>query len=240
MKIYQTPDIRIVPWDNREDPKHHVTHAIVSGEEGQPGFEIFKTARSLEEATLYVSNYLNYGIHALFPSEASKYLHKVMPYLEKPCLDLGSGGYAVADFVIQVEQNSDAFNVYTGGRKPDAPIQVHGDILNLPFKDDTIGSVFASHLIEDWTRDKWPAFFTEWKRVLKPGGYLVVLVPERARWWHCINEFGQVHNCSHANGEPLLGDVTQAAEKVGLSVLSERLTEAFPWDYSILAILKKC
>lgn len=239
MRIYQDPNVRIAPWDDREDPKHGVTHALVTGAEGEPDWQVFKTARSMQEAQLYLRNYINFGMHALLPSEASKYLDLIMPYLEKPCLDLGSGGYPVTDYAIQVEQSSEEFNRYTAGRRPDIPIQIHGDILNLPFKDNTVGSVCASHLIEDWPRDKWPEFFREWKRVLRPGGYLIILVPERALWWHCVNEFGQVHNFSHAPGEPLLGDVTEGAKGTGLVVLSEKLTESFPWDYSILAILQK-
>lgn len=227
--------VRIIDW-NREP---HVTHVIVSGLEGRPDWHVYKGARSLPEAEVYLSNYKKFGDHALLPSEASKYMHLVMPYLEKPCLDLGSGGYAVTDFAIQVELPSDQFNVYTGGRKPDKPIHIHGDIFNLPFKDNTVGSVFASHLIEDWPRDKWPEFFTEWKRVLRPGGFLVVLVPERERWGYCVNVLGQCPNCSHAPGEPLVGDITEAGLKVGLIPVDENLTNCFQWDYSILGVLKK-
>lgn len=237
MKIYRDVPVEIIPWD-KEDPKHHVTHALVTTHEGRE-MEVWKTARSLEEAQHYLRLYVNYGMHALLPSEVSKYMDLLMPYLEKPCLDLGSGGYPVVDYAIQVEQNSDAFNAYTAGRRPDIPIQIHGDIANLPFKDNTIGGIVASHLIEDWPRSEWPRFFREWRRVLRPGGYLLVLVPERSRWWHCVNEFGQIHNFSHAPGEPLLGDITEQAKGTGLVVLSEKLTDAFPWDYSILGILQK-
>jgi hypothetical protein len=226
--------VRVIEW-NREP---YVTHALVSGIEGTDDWHVHKGARSLAEAELYFSNYRQFGEYSLVGSEVSKYLHLISPYLEKPCLDLGSGGYAVTDFAIQVELPSDEFNKYTAGRKPDHPIHIHGDIFNLPFKDGTVGSIVASHLIEDWPRSKWPEFFREWRRVLRPGGYLVVLVPERERWWHCINEFGQCHNFSHSNPEPSVGDITKAAEGTGLVVISERLTDAFPWDYSILGILQ--
>lgn len=227
--------VRLMEW-GREP---HVSHAIVSGVEGTPNWHVHKGARSLAEAELYLSNYRKFGAHAILPSEVSKYLHIIAPYLDRPCLDLGSGGYAVTDFAIQVELPSDQFNVYTAGRNPDCPIHIHGDILNLPFKDDTVGSIVASHLIEDWPRDRWPEFFKEWKRALKPGGYLIVLVPERERWWHCVNTFGQTHNFSHAPGEPLVGDVTEAAKGTGLVVIQEELTSCFEWDYSILALLQK-
>jgi SAM-dependent methyltransferase len=226
--------VRIMVW-NREP---HVTHALVSGIEGTHNWHVHKGARSLKEAQLYLSNYQKYGDYSLAGSEVSKYLHLLEPYLERPCLDLGSGGYAVTDFAIQIELPSDEFNKYTAGRKPDHPIHIHGDIFNLPFKDGTVGSIVASHLIEDWPRSKWPEFFREWKRCLRPGGHLIVLVPERELWWHCINTFGQCHNFSHSDPEPSLGDIAKAAEGTGLKVISEALTECFDFDYSILGVLQ--
>jgi len=55
------------------------------------------------------------------------------------------------------------------------------DILNLPIKSDTMDFVFASHVLEHVV-DQQKAI-AEWLRVLKPEGYLVMLIPHID---HCI------------------------------------------------------
>lgn len=174
-----------------------------------------------------------------YPSEAHKYLELTRPYLSGLVLDCGSGGWPVVPHAIQVELPSDQFNSYTNGRKPAFPIQIHGDIWNLPFKDNTVDTLHSSHLIEDFSRESWVGLFKEWARVLKPGGHLVILVPEHERWQYCVQVLGQCPNCSHHGKEPSVGDIGKAGQQAGLRVVKEHLTELFPNDYSILGILQK-
>ena len=74
--------------------------------------------------------------------------------------------------------------------------------------------------------------------MLKSGGYLIILVPERERWAAAIAR-GQSPNCSHAGPEPVLGEMSEAARKVNLIVVEERLTDLWPEDYSILGVFQK-
>ncbi len=58
---------------------------------------------------------------------------------------------------------------------------VGADAFQLPFLDDTFDAVFHQGLLEHFRREKASALLKENIRVLKPGGFLVVDVPQR---WH--------------------------------------------------------
>jgi predicted SAM-dependent methyltransferase len=47
-----------------------------------------------------------------------------------------------------------------------------------PFRDGRFDFVFASHILEDFPPHQIQAVFNEWLRILKPGGYLIILVPD--------------------------------------------------------------
>lgn len=180
-----------------------------------------------------------YGPTAAYGSEAAKYLCLTRNYLHGNGLDIGSGGWPVTERAIQYELPPDEFNRYTGGRKPEVPIGWHGDMKHLPFKDDTLDYIHCSHVLEDLNPTEWPMILMEWKRAIKPTGFIVILVPEHERWQYCVQVLGQCPNCSHWNPEPSVGDMSRAAELAGLHVIEERLTNLFERDYSILAVLSK-
>ena len=47
-----------------------------------------------------------------------------------------------------------------------------------PFEDQAFDFVFSSHVIEDFSPEDIPRVFAEWWRMVKIGGYLVLLVPD--------------------------------------------------------------
>lgn len=47
-----------------------------------------------------------------------------------------------------------------------------------PFRDERFDFVFASHVLEDFPPHQIQQVFDEWLRLIKPGGYLVILVPD--------------------------------------------------------------
>jgi predicted SAM-dependent methyltransferase len=47
-----------------------------------------------------------------------------------------------------------------------------------PFREDRFDFVFASHVLEDFAPDEIQWVFDEWLRIIKKGGYLVILVPD--------------------------------------------------------------
>lgn len=53
---------------------------------------------------------------------------------------------------------------------------VVADALHLPYEDDTVDAIYASHLLEHFAHDA--PVLEEWHRVLRPGGVCVVVVPD--------------------------------------------------------------
>lgn len=78
-------------------------------------------------------------------------------------LNLGCGPQLMKGFV-NVDSSEE--------EKPD----VVADVVKLPYEDDSVDEIFASHILEhiDW---RVPAL-EEWHRVLKPGGLITVCVPD--------------------------------------------------------------
>jgi predicted SAM-dependent methyltransferase len=82
-------------------------------------------------------------------------------------LNLGSGTAPIPGFV-----NVDALE--------DAPgVDVVADISGrLPFDDGAADLVYASHVLEHFPTDEVPALLAEWRRVLRPGGTVLIAVPD--------------------------------------------------------------
>lgn len=99
--------------------------------------------------------------------------------LERFCrgtgLDVGFGGSAIVPTAICLDREEG-----NGGRavNPDSsPTHIVGEADNLRwFRDGVLDYVFSSHCLEDfWDIKK---VLCEWLRVIKPGGYLVLFLPD--------------------------------------------------------------
>ena len=165
-------------------------------------------------------------------SETSKYLALVTKYCVGNGCDIGSGGSPVVPTAIQVELPLDQYTKYRGGDIHRSPIQWHGDGRQLPFKDKTLDYVFSSHLLEDFLH--WKPILIEWTRVLKKGGHLVILIPDKERWQAALRK-GQPPNCAHQH-EGYVGELSRYAKFLGLKVLEDRLTDLTPQDYTIIFV----
>ena len=51
------------------------------------------------------------------------------------------------------------------------------DIFNLPYEDNSIDLIYASHIIEYFDREEIISILSKWKNKLKPGGILRLAVP---------------------------------------------------------------
>lgn len=126
--------------------------------------------------------------------ETAKHRHLVREYCQGNTLDLGSSGVPVVPWAIQVDLPSAEYQAYNPVRG-DAAIHWRGSALDLPFKDGTVSTVHASHLLEDF--EDWEPALREWDRVLKkPDGYLIVATPDYVRFRAAV-ERGQGDNLSH-------------------------------------------
>ncbi|MFL5844120.1 MAG: class I SAM-dependent methyltransferase [Solirubrobacteraceae bacterium] len=82
-------------------------------------------------------------------------------------LNLGSGTLPLEGFT-----NVDAL--------PDAPgVDLVADISQpLPFADGSVNLIYAVHLLEHFATDDVPALLADWRRVLAPGGKVLIAVPD--------------------------------------------------------------
>lgn len=179
-------------------------------------------------------------------SEIGKYRH----LLERHCyrsdgqpgvgLDIASQGDPIVPWAWQLDLPDAEFTHYSGGgKRVGIQLSGHGEQKLSFISSESLDFIASSHFIEDLPRSQWTSLFREWARCLKPGGKLIILVPERSRWRAALAR-GQSPNCAHHGPEPLVGDIAAAAEKVSsLRVLSEALTDLSPEDYTIAAILQK-
>lgn len=177
-------------------------------------------------------------------SETAKYRALTRPYCygedgePLTVLDVASQGDPVVPWAFQLDLPPKEFERYSSGQKP-VGIQLYGHAEKLPIADESLSVVYSSHWLEDRNPREWPAIFTEWSRVLKPGGVIIILVPDHELWQYAIRELHQPPNCAHFSPEPSVGDISRVANSVGLEVIEDRRTECFSNDYSILAVLRK-
>jgi SAM-dependent methyltransferase len=73
---------------------------------------------------------------------------------------------------------------------PQDGLQLRCDVARLPFADASVAQLYAGHLLEHVPLGVLPLVLAEWRRVLAPGGELMVVQPDidravRARepWW---------------------------------------------------------
>lgn len=174
---------------------------------------------------------------ATFASEVSKWRPLAARYLRGNGIELATGGDPILPTSIQFELSVASYAKYNNGQAPRGVLHWRSDtaIFNLPFKDGVLDYVASSHLLEDY--QDWMPLLTEWVRVLRPGGRLLVCLPEKKRWEAAVRG-GQTPNCAHKH-EAHVGELSSYASRLGLSVICDRLTETPPGDYNILFVGEK-
>lgn len=173
-------------------------------------------------------------------SETAKYRHLTagycMPNGMPSCgVDIASQGAPIVPWAIQFDLPQEEFAVYCSNHPAKGPIQLRGHADKLPFDNESLDFVYSSHLLEDYL--DWEPVLREWTRVLRPNGFLIVLIPDKDLWAKAIAA-GQSPNCSHKH-EGAVGELSTYAPALGLKVIEDRLTEQFPGDYTILAVFQK-
>ena len=177
-------------------------------------------------------------------SEVGKFRHLIAPHCVSaegyplPTLELASGGAVSVPWAISLDLPPKEYARYNSNHSPRGPIHVHGSVMALPFAGDAFAAVCASHILEDFPQSKWGTLLSEWKRVVMPGGKLIVSVPDHDLWWQYVKK-GGVHNFAHAQPQPKLGDMSRHALQLGLSVVSEEMTNCYPGDFTILGVFQK-
>lgn len=172
-------------------------------------------------------------------SETDRHRHLVQEYVRGNGVDLGSSGSPITPWAIQVDLPDEEFLTYNHDRERGS-IHWQGDATDLPFKDHTLDFVHASHLLEDFK--DWGPVLHEWDRVLKPGGYLIIAVPDRLRFRRNVmrgleaNPPYDCDNLSHRH-EARVGEVSEYLHTY--EAIRDDFVDDDPECYSILYVGRK-
>lgn len=170
-------------------------------------------------------------------SETARWRHLVRDYCIGNGVDLGSGGDPIVQTAIQVDLPPAEYGGYGRGGDFEYPIQWAGTATDLPFKDRTLDYVYSSHLLEDFA--DWRPVLLEWVRVLKPGGYLIILIPDHQRFRACVAA-GQSDNLNHKH-EGRVGELTETINALFPGGF-EPIMDCMPGeedDYNIVFVAKR-
>lgn len=176
-----------------------------------------------------------------YSTETEKYLQFTRKYCyredgEPGCgVDIGSGGVPVVPWAWQYELPPDAYSLYNSEHDYRGPIQMYGHCANGCANVNSLDFVYSSHLLEDFA--DWTPILWTWTAMLKPGGYLIIMLPDKERWKAALDR-GQPPNDAHRH-EAYVGELTEYAQKLGLHVIEDRLTNLTPEDYNILFVAQK-
>lgn len=169
-------------------------------------------------------------------SESAKCRDHYERYLVGNGIEIGSGGYPMAENAIQLELSPATFDRYNSGKIPEYPVQWASDNKTHPFHDGAFDWVASSHLLEDFA--DWIPPLREWTRLVRRGGHLVILLPDRARWLNALRR-GQPPNCAHRH-EAMVGELSGYAPMLGLQAIEDRFIDrAEETNYNILFVGRK-
>jgi predicted SAM-dependent methyltransferase len=98
-----------------------------------------------------------------------KYINK-----EMNGIDIGSGGAPIFVNTISMDRKNGHWSEL---------VQLHGDAKSLYwFKDGVMDYVFSSHCFEDFLEEEKPSVLKEWVRIIRPGGFLILLLPDERKY----------------------------------------------------------
>ena len=167
-----------------------------------------------------------------YQSETSKHRDAAAPYCQGYGLDIGFGGDPVVESAIRM----DLPRPYAEAGV--APVQLGGDCRDLYwFQDGALDYVFSSHVLEDFPEAETAAVMAEWARVLRPGGRLILLLPDQQRYLAYCEQSGAGPNLHHSIAHFSLDYVRKVASHLaGLEVEAEHPELG---DYSFLVVFRK-
>ena len=171
----------------------------------------------------------------LYQSETARYpglRALVEPYCRGYGLDIGFGGDPINSAAIRMDLPSPY--AYTG----DLPVQLGGDCRDLRwFRDCVLDFVYSSHVLEDFDEHETEPLLREWIRVLQVGGFLVLLLPDQARYVRYCQEQGEGTNIHHSIAHFSLQYVSDVAARI--ENMEEVMSRPEIGPYSFLVVFRK-
>lgn len=126
-------------------------------------------------------------------SETSKCRERLKKYCVGYGLDVGYGGDPIVPSAITMDMPTPYTKV-----GPGAPLNLGGDARDLKwFRDNALDYVYSSHLLEDYTEGDMKTALSEWLRVIRPEGYLILYCPVEAVYRKHCDKAGEPYNLSH-------------------------------------------
>jgi ubiquinone/menaquinone biosynthesis C-methylase UbiE len=158
--------------------------------------------------------------------ETGKNRHFFLPFASGNGVDLGCGSDPIHERAVRVDR--------TVGHG-----HLLGDVTDLYwFADGSLDYVYASHVLEDFA--DWQPVLTEWVRVLRPGGRLLIAVPDHEKFRAAVAG-GQGDNLDHKH-ESYPGEISAKLAEYGLPVtpmFDDFIRPEEPRDYNVVFVGKK-
>lgn len=162
-------------------------------------------------------------------SETAKVRHLVEKYCNGHGIDLGCGG----DKIIPNCIGFDLWKNYVDYGK--SVIDERGDARNLTrFKNKTFDFVYSSHLIEDFPKSQTKAILSEWWRVIKKGGYLILVFPDQQVYEIVYGGNNPHHSVPNMGLKYMLNRMAEALVKYEIVFTSENEI-----DYNVIIVARK-
>ena len=120
-------------------------------------------------------------------SETARYRKSLEKFCTGYGIDIGFGGDPISAAAIRM----DLPTPYT--RVGQASVQLGGDCRDLFWlRDGVLDYVYSSHVLEDFPAAETSSILREWTRVLRPGGRLILLLPDQQRYLKYCRRTGQI------------------------------------------------
>jgi ubiquinone/menaquinone biosynthesis C-methylase UbiE len=171
----------------------------------------------------------------MYQSETSKFRFLFLDYCKGNGIDVGFGGDPIVPTAITI----DLSKPYAETGK--SPQNLKGDGRNLYwFNDNTLDYVYSSHLLEDFIDTK--EVLQEWIRVLKPNGYLLLLLPDEQRCRVYFRKSCKPYNEHHKHEDFSLNKIKEILKSLEVKIIKEidnLVYEPEQSDYNFAIIAQK-
>jgi DNA modification methylase len=148
----------------------------------------------------------------MYKSETSEARSSLAKYCVGDGIDIGYGGDPINHMAITMDQPMSDHNPLCGI----SPQNLSGNASDLKwFRDGVLDYVYSSHVLEDFGIGETEKVLTEWFRVLKVGGLMVLFLPDQQRYL----------NFCYRNHQPVNGN--HKIDHFGLSYLKDLIDKNF-------------
>ena len=163
-------------------------------------------------------------------SETSKCRASMARFCQGDGMDVGFGGDPIVPHAICL----DLPHAYA--RYENCAQHLRGDAQDLRwFRDGSLDWIYSSHVLEDFEDTR--SVLDEWLRVLRPGGYLVLYLPDEQTYRSHCRRRGKTPNIHHVHEHFGPNYVKEClAHRMDLAIIHERFPSGI---YSFELVLRK-